>query len=412
MGQLQLQFQQPVIYVIFFDWRVTYLRRMPPPCLVINNRKAVMFRDSISLFSMKHIKILLPLLFFHFSVIAQVQSDKTYFVVIGSFKIQDNAIRFTADANHNGFTAQYAICPSLGLYFVYVLETNDHIKAQELSVKMKEEPYLKDTWVYTGKLGGENNSMTASEVRAAHVNETQIKLNNGPAPEKKSEAVYSSTKKIYFRVISRFDDKEIIGTLLLKEPGEKSCFQSVKSGEVVFLNEPKGKKKSYDIIALMPGYKQSSIVFFYASPPIETGPNNEDIITLTMEKAKSPEFIEFNHVHFYRNTSTLRPISLNELDELANLLKENPKNKIVIHGYGKSNQDQEPYRTDNGTRPKENTSPKDLALARAETVKAHLVLNGIEPSSIQTIGEENEDKNHDGIEIEFVKNVTQSLSSK
>jgi len=360
---------------------------------------------------MKHIKILLPLLFFHFSAIAQVESDKTYFVVVGSFKIQNNAIRLTADANHNGFSAQYAICQSLGLYFVYVLETNDHIKAQELSFKMKEESYLKDAWVYTGKLGSENNSMTASEIRAAHVNKTQIKLNNGPTPEKKSEALYSSTKKIYFRVISRFDDKEIIGTLLLKEPGEKSCFQSVKSGEIVFVNKPKGKKKSYDIIALMPGYKQSSIVFFYDSPPIETGPDNEDIITLTMEKAKSPEYIEFNHVHFYRNTSTLRPVSLNELDELANLLKENPS-KIVIHGYGKSNQDQE-YRTDNDTKPKENTSPKDLALARAETVKTHLALNGIEPSSIQTIGEENGDQNHDGIEIEFVKNnVTQSLSSK
>src|SRR5882672_5110077 len=81
---------------------------------------------------LKILLVLLVLLSFQFTAIAQTQSNNTYFVVIGTFKMIDNAVRFTAEANRNGLVAQYAIRPAIGLYYVYVLETKDHVKAYNL----------------------------------------------------------------------------------------------------------------------------------------------------------------------------------------------------------------------------------------------------------------------------------------
>ena len=344
---------------------------------------------------MKFLKILFILLFWHFA--AMTQSDSTYFVVIGTFRMPDNAARFSTEASQNGFVAKYAICPALGLYYVYVLETNDHLKAHLLSVKIKEETNFKNTWIYTGKLGIGNNTMTASDVRAARVKETEIKLAHIPLykPVNKNESTVQAgkaPKAFYFKVVSRFDGSEVIGSLLLQETNDPSRYRVIKSGEVVYVEEPQNIQRSYNIVALLPGYKQNSVVFFYFNPPIETGPNKEEIITLTLEKAKSADFIEFSHVQFYENTYSLRSVSRNELDELSFLLKENPNSKIIIHGHSK-------------------VTANNLSLARAETVKTYLVKHGIEASRILTKGDEIDQSTiggismgkSDSVEVEFVK---------
>lgn len=347
---------------------------------------------------MKFLKILLILLSCHFA--AAAQSANNYFVVIGTFRMPDNAARFSTEASQNGFVAQYAMCPALGLYYVYILETKDHLQAYLLSNKMREETYLKNTWVFSGKLGTGSTSMTASDVRAARIKETEIKLAHlavdKPVIKSESSSLAVKTPKaFYFRVISRFDSREVIGSLLLQETGDPSRCKFIKSGEVVYLDEPIGTQRSYNIVALLPGYKQSSIVFFYFNPPIETGPNKEVIITLTLEKAKSASFIEFSHVQFYEGTASLRAVSRNELDELSYLLKENPNCKIAIHGYSKE--------TGSG-----------LSLARAETVKTYLVQHGIDASRILTKGDEVQNTNDgtsinsDSVEVEFVKDVLET----
>jgi outer membrane protein OmpA-like peptidoglycan-associated protein len=272
---------------------------------------------------------------------------------------------------------------------------------------MKEETYFKNAWVFNGKLGLENNYLNPADIRSERTKELEAKSMDKPAV-KSEPAIASATKPFYFRLISRYDGKEITATLLLKESGERSNYQTVKSGEIIFLREPAGELKSYNITAFVPGYKLSNIMFFYANPPIETGRNNEEIITLVADKGKNTDFVEFNHVQFYPSTSNLRPVSLHELDELGYLLKQHPKCKITIHGHS-SLQDQES--PDIASNPQKNTLLQSLSLARAETVKSYLVKLGIEPVRINTIGDELPryagDKscyhNSETVDVEFVK---------
>jgi outer membrane protein OmpA-like peptidoglycan-associated protein len=239
---------------------------------------------------------------------------------------------------------------------------------------------------------------------------------------KKSE-VKPKGKPYYFKVVRKEDGKEIFGNLQLQEATSASQFQLVKSGQVVYLEEPNNRRGTYNIAALLPGYKQSSLVFGYHNPAIEKGPNNEEVITLTLVKARAGDYIDFNNVHFFKNTSVMRPVSQAELDELVNLLKEDLKYKIKIYGYCNGTQDRESYTMgtstnffvmDPKTNKKETISSKELSLARAENVKAYLVKQGVDASRISTKGEGGKvplypesgtlGQYNDRIEIEFVKN--------
>ncbi len=239
---------------------------------------------------------------------------------------------------------------------------------------------------------------------------------------KKAEAKVKG-KPYYFKVVSKADGKEIFGNLQLQEGAGASQFQLIKSGEIIYLEEPKNRRGTYNVVALLPGYRQSSLIFGYFNPPIATGPKNEEIVTLTLDKARAGDYIDFNNVHFFKNTSVMRPVSQAELDELANLLKENLNYKIRIYGYCNGTQERESYTMGTSenffamgpkTNKKETISSKALSVARAENVKNYIVKQGVNSSRISTRGEGGRvplysesgtlAQYNDRIEVEFVKN--------
>lgn len=251
-----------------------------------------------------------------------------------------------------------------------------------------------------------------------------------PVAEKKDTVTTKKTevakkpkgKPYYFKVIRKDDGKEIFGELQLQEALGATQYQLVKSGELIYLEAPRNKRGSYNIVALLPGYKEKSLIFLYNNPPIEIGPQNEEIITLVVDKAKTGDYVDFNNVHFFRNASILRPASKNELDQLVILLKENPRYKIRIHGHCNGTQDRESYlmgtstdffAMDPKTNKKTTISAKDLSEARAESVKNYLVKQGIDPERIVTKAEGGKipiypesgtlGQYNDRIEVEFTK---------
>jgi outer membrane protein OmpA-like peptidoglycan-associated protein len=371
----------------------------------------------------------------------QTSAPTANYVVIGAFRVLDNAIRFTAAANKNGFTAQFAINPAKELYYVYLLNTDVKKNAYNFLIKIKVETVYKDAWVFSGKLGKEDIVKTAPKVepkeepKLAPVNEPVVT----PAPMKDTAKITSPKvdsiliKKpvevkrpkgnpFYIRVVSKEDGKELFGAVRLQEPGATQ-YEAITSGEIVYVEAPKNKKGTYTLTAQVLGYKQSSEVIQYVNAAAEKGPQNERIITLTVTKARKGDYIDFNNVHFFKNTSVMQPESQNELDGLVSLMKENPKYKIKIHGHCNGTQSRESYTI--GTSPKffamdpsgnkkQTISSKELSLARAETVKAYLAQQGIDASRISTKGEGGKvplypeggtlGQYNDRVEVEFVKN--------
>jgi outer membrane protein OmpA-like peptidoglycan-associated protein len=232
-------------------------------------------------------------------------------------------------------------------------------------------------------------------------------------------------KPFYFKLINVADNSEVkSGEVHVQEVVRATQYQAFKPGEVVYLEAPKNKRGTYSVVTEVPGYSQLSSVFNYQNPPGEKGGNGEVIIELPVKKAKKGDYVDFRNVKFFKNSSILEPESQNELDGLVDLMRENLKYKIKIHGHVNGTQSRECFvRGTNSiffvinpsTYKKErNLSSKDLSNLRAETVKDYLVSQGIDASRLTTKGEGGKiplypesgslGSLNDRIEIEFTKN--------
>jgi outer membrane protein OmpA-like peptidoglycan-associated protein len=358
------------------------------------------------------------------------QSDPPlYYVVIGAFRIVANAERLTQQANQQNLTAKYAINSAKDLYYVYVLETAESKKAFSQVIKTKAETEFKDAWVFKGRLGNaviekpkstpepiekKEEPTVEKEVPIEPVIEPVVENKEEPKPvvvepepvvETKPDSTLAQENKpkpegkpFFFRMISEATGNAVVGEIHVLESGRATQYQAFRSNELIYLPAPKNRTGTYQIITLAPGYKEMKRPINYVDPSAsasETGPDQEFIISLPLVRVKMGDYIEFSNVRFFQNTAILQPESQNELDGLAQLLKENERYKIKIHGHvnGEGARDI----VSKGTSPdyfathrdnlRESGSAARLSQLRADIVKEYLIAQGIDGNRISAKGE-------------------------
>ncbi len=111
----------------------------------------------------------LPLFFCSLLSIGQ-SSSKTHedtsanHIVIGAFASRENAVRFADEARQQNPGVEFDINPARQLFYVYVLKTDNRVRAFAEARRLREESKYWDTWVYYGTLGenefasGQNSS--------------------------------------------------------------------------------------------------------------------------------------------------------------------------------------------------------------------------------------------------------------
>lgn len=341
---------------------------------------------------------------------AQTAKQSSYYAVIGAFAKIDNAIRYTAKANKNNFSAQYAIHSSNKLYYVYILETPDLKKAYAFLIKIRAETEYKDCWLYLGKLGEETTPVVVVPVveKPPVVEEKKDTVVFEPvvavvdsATIKKPEEVKPPVKKpegkpFLFKLVNAESGNEVVGEVHLQESKRATQYQAFRGNEIAYLKAPANKEGTYVLVTNAPGYQQVQMTVTFKDPGGTAGSEGEAIIPIELQKAKRGDYIDFNNVHFIRNSSIMTPGSQNELDGLVALMKENTKYKIKIHGHCNGTQTREIivrgtsdkfFEMDPGKNKKETASDNELSDERANAVKAYMMSQGIEEKRISTKAE-------------------------
>lgn len=338
--------------------------------------------------------------------------EQPYFIVIGAFRLLDNALRYTDEANKANFSAQYALHPQRKLYYVYILNTADRKKAFAFMMKIRAETKYKDAWFYEGKLGEEppvvkepepvvgekpiveeppkKDSVIVQEVKPAIDSAVIVK----PVEEKKPAG-----KPFLFRLTNAESGNEVMGEVHVQESTKASQYQAFKGNEVVYLQAPRNGAGTYQVSIQAPGYKPMKVNINYNDPSVSSsglGEHQEYIIPFELKRAKKGDYIDFNNVRFFRNSAILEPGSQSELDGLVALMNENKKYKIKIHGHsnGDGSRDiitkgtsQNYFALDPATNKRETATAKKLTEYRAEVVRDYLVSQGIAADRITTKGE-------------------------
>lgn len=361
--------------------------------------------------------VLLAFLLSILSIQLFAQSGKQYYVVIGAFRNLANAERLVAKANKQGLQATLQLNTARDLNYVFVLQTSNSKEAFARVIKVKAETEYKDAWVFSGILGNvETTPVVVKQTpepivtQPEPVVEQPVEVVHTPVEEPKADSVATppvvepavvekpAGKPFLFRMINEATGNEVMGEVHVLESGKATQYQSFKSNETIYLQAPKNRTATYQIVTFAPGYKEMKRTINYADPSAsasETGPNQEFVISLPLVRVRMGDYIEFSNVRFFQNTAILHPDSKNELDGLVQLMNENTKYKINVHGHvnGEGNRDivskgnsTEFFDTNNDNL-KESANAKRLSQLRADIVKEYLVSQGIDAGRIKTKGE-------------------------
>ncbi len=205
-------------------------------------------------------------------------------------------------------------------------------------------------------------------------------------------------KPFYFKLVNAESGNKVSGEVHIVE-AKATQYLGVKGNELVYLTKPKNVAGVYQVAIQAPGYRPAKLVFTYDDPLAVSsgvGEQQETIITFELVLAKRGDYIDFNDVRFFRNTTILEPHSQVELDGLVDLMKENEGYKVKIHGHCNGD-DSRPVTTlgtstnvfalDPAHNKKETMTAKKLTELRAETVKNYLASQGINADRLSIKGQ-------------------------
>ena len=296
---------------------------------------------------MKVLKLALYVLTFSALVpdaVGQTAGDE-YYVTIGVFAVQDNAVRFTKRANKMGFSAQYAINAPRNLYYVYLLQTPERRKSYAFLIKLRAESEFKDAWLFLGNLGVESVVAIEKPLVIAPIVEKKDSIIAPPivpvvkvdTPVAKPVVKKVAKGKFFnFQFVNKENGNLVRGEIHFTESAKATQYAAFKADELIDLPAPRNAAGVYYITTVAPGYRALETDFNYKDAlPVSsgTGPDGELIIPLSLTRAKRGDYIEFNNVTFYRNSVIMQPQSQLEIDGLADLMKENVNYKVRIHGH-------------------------------------------------------------------------------
>jgi outer membrane protein OmpA-like peptidoglycan-associated protein len=390
-----------------------------------------------------------------FSIVAfnfnQAYSQEKYYVTIGVFKYPSNADRLEKKALQQGYAASQALNAERKLHYVFVAVTSQKRAAYAQAIKLRVETEYKDAWVFEGDLG-DKTTATPEQTVAPAVEEKQPEpivekpaavveppITN-PEPQVDSSKLIKQEvekpaatvetppkpkgKPFYFKLKSSADNKEVKwGEVHLQEGIHATEYVAFKPNELVYVDAPANKRGTYNLITQVAGFKSATLTFNYQRPIGKKGAEGEFIIEIPIEKAKKGDYVDFNSVRFYKDASIMYAQSQNELDGLVDLMKENKKYVIKIHGHVNGNQSRDAFTrgpnssffalnaTEDVTT--KGMSARTLSLKMAETVRDYLISQGIESKRISVKGEGgkltlypeggNLAQYNDRVEIEFLK---------
>jgi len=359
----------------------------------------------------KSISTLLLLMIFGLQhVSAQAKTETNHYVVIGVFAKLSNAVRLTDKANQMGFNATYAINPRQKWNYVYLLQTTDKRKAWAFAIRMRAETEYKDAWVFSGQLGQGQPVVVEEkpvekppvvviepvEKDSVEVKKDSVAIIVPPVVEEKPVVKKPAGKPFLFKLENQSDGTPVNGEIHVMESSNATRYQAFKANEIVYIEAPQNSRGNYVITTQAAGFQPVSVILSYQDPSPEVGPEGEAIIPMELGRVKRGDYIDFTNVRFFRNSSILDPVSQNELDGLADLMKESTGYKIRVHGHCNGTNDKEGSILGSSTNffaldPSKNKigkfSAKELTNERAATVKAYLVSQGIDASRIDTKGE-------------------------
>jgi outer membrane protein OmpA-like peptidoglycan-associated protein len=331
-----------------------------------------------------------------------IDEDSNY-VVIGAFTIHENAVQFTATAKKQSFNADYAFNENKKLYYVFVTQTNDRAAALDEAKKLQAQAQYPDTWVY-GKL--EHKAASGVDINPGTNRETIIVASDKPAdtatpasPEVRPAMTVSSSGEIsakyFFRVFSTVTGDSIKGNVDMISIETNKKVNAYPTNEGVTVKSP---SKSGDVLFACEilGYRGIKKNVNFNNPLATkevtqiTEEDGQYVLPFELVRLKKGDIAVMYDLFFYKDAAIIRSESRSEVGLLVDMMKENLKYKIMLHGHtngggaGKviTMGSDKNYFSLTGSKEGRGSAVK-LSEERSNVIKEYLVAQGIDEKRIE-----------------------------
>jgi outer membrane protein OmpA-like peptidoglycan-associated protein len=344
--------------------------------------------------------------------------ERPNYVVIGAFKVYKNAIRFTARA-HKGLNmdVKFEMNPYRNLYYVYVLSTENQDLAIHEAKRLRSESEFTDTWVYFGTLGDKATELgqdihpiteekideiAKSDTRRdknmltpidSVISEPKIAVAENTAEDKMKsldEAVVG--KNFFFKVFRAVDNVTIDGDVDAIDTEKTRKIGTYKANTPVKITNNKLNQVSF--VCEVFGYRKLQKDINYNNPEADGVAKDENgaaVIPFELVRLQKGDIAVMYNVYFFKDAAIMRPESRFEVNSLLDMLNENPKYKIKLHGHTNGNaagkiismtKDSDNFfslsKTKDGF-----GSAKQLSEERADVIRSYMISKGIDPSRME-----------------------------
>ena len=314
--------------------------------------------------------LLLSVVFFVFesdggeTYIQQDQLSNEYYVVIGTYYEEPNALKHMQQARLYVKGAGYFFNNTTNSYYVFAYKSGDKYFTLKKLHELRANAYFKDAWYYKHRV----NKVLAKKQRKKN----DLQATKPPPPAKGAVLQQGGPEKT-----------ETIHILPVTEDVPDVVLEA--KGPIVNASEPHRDRPKNDLVA----DSRSHTI-----PAVTTDFVDKSAID-QLQTAKSGDVIIFNNLLFHRNAAILQRSSESDLNKLLGIMLDNANMKIKIHGHtngdfrgeivtmGKKNKD---YFQANS---KNNYVQGDavlLSIERAKIISKYLKEKGVLASRIQVQG--------------------------
>ncbi len=399
----------------------------------------ILFSRSLSAF-------VLAVLFITGSVAATDPAPgKSNYVVIGAFSYIKNAERFARFARDSKqMPAEFALRQERNLYYVYVFSSDNRSEAVERVLQVREEhPDLWDAWVFSGSFdelpeaGPEQVNVETAQVisvpepdaaddlqtgdtdtTAEEIVAEQAQLTSEPdTPEVTETATETETEPVedlapanieakegyyylYFNTINKKTMKEVRGRVRIIDPERAKELALEESHQVVELKDPDNGTRRIKASSQIFGFKEVQHLIDLDQPLNDSTSAFVDVVgdsiilDFELERFKKGDVLVMYNVYFFKDAAVMKPESKYELLSLLDMLEENDKLEVRIHGHTNGNasgkiihlDEEKSYFSLAAEQEEDYGSAKKLSQFRAETIQAWLIDQGISPDRMSVKG--------------------------
>jgi outer membrane protein OmpA-like peptidoglycan-associated protein len=362
------------------------------------------------------------------------QLEAGYYVVVGAFGVEGNAIRFVETLQNEGHeSAAYGLDPFRNLNYVYVLYSTNFKEALSSMNEYRRDGTFDEAWVktITGKMPmpppvvqveTEPEMEKEEAVEEPPVITEEEESDDGYVPlgaiavtevaeeEKKGEIVEEVNERIetvkpstlasiqvFLNLFNPTNNRIVAGQVQVIDTERAKLITKVDGNKLLFLPSPGTHSGEISMITDLFGYRKVQHEINYFQPLADTVDNAIEytdgvlIINFDMVRYRKGDITVLYNVYFYDDAALMRPESRFELNTLLEMMKENPEYRIMLHGHTNAKYYGEilslgPQKnffeiTDDAV--SSNGTAKNLARKRAETIREYLVVNGIAEDRVE-----------------------------